>query len=106
MRLESFRGPDLSSVGAQARRVFGDDVMIVHTRRVRSAGTVMDSRRLQLSGDWTAIFRFEVSGDIRSGACRSMVRKGGLEPPRPGPPDPKSGASTSSATFARSLREI
>ena len=29
-----------------------------------------------------------------------MVRKGGLEPPRCYPPDPKSGASANSATFA------
>src|SRR5207253_1378520 len=30
------------------------------------------------------------------------MRKGGLEPPRREPPDPKSGASANSATFARS----
>jgi hypothetical protein len=32
---------------------------------------------------------------------RLLVRKGGLEPPRLAAPDPKSGASANSATFAR-----
>src|ERR1700742_2361497 len=35
------------------------------------------------------------------GETRVMVRKGGLEPPRLTAPDPKSGASANSATFAR-----
>src|SRR5262244_3376006 len=34
--------------------------------------------------------------------CNSMVRKGGLEPPHLSVPDPKSGASANSATFAKS----
>ena len=34
------------------------------------------------------------------GFRRELVRKGGLEPPRFYPPDPKSGASANSATFA------
>jgi hypothetical protein len=33
-------------------------------------------------------------------AWRLLVRKGGLEPPWVSPPDPKSGASANSATFA------
>ena len=32
--------------------------------------------------------------------ARTLVRKGGLEPPWVTPPDPKSGASANSATFA------
>jgi hypothetical protein len=33
----------------------------------------------------------------------TMVRKGGLEPPHLSAPEPKSGASTNSATFAHSF---
>ena len=35
-----------------------------------------------------------------------MVRKGGLEPPHLSVPDPKSGASANSATFARASNHI
>lgn len=38
MRLETFRGPDLGSVFATARRELGDDVMIVRTHVVRRGG--------------------------------------------------------------------
>jgi hypothetical protein len=43
--------------------------------------------------------RTEKTGKRRT--CKGLVRKGGLEPPRFYPPDPKSGASANSATFAR-----
>jgi hypothetical protein len=36
-----------------------------------------------------------------SASQKNLVRKGGLEPPRLAAPDPKSGASANSATFAR-----
>ena len=35
-----------------------------------------------------------------------LVRKGGLEPPWVTPPDPKSGASANSATFAKVCQEM
>src|SRR3984893_113562 len=35
-----------------------------------------------------------------------LVRKGGLEPPHLSVPDPKSGASANSATFARALAKM
>lgn len=39
--LERFRGADLSNVADRARRTFGDDVMILHTRTVRDGGVPM-----------------------------------------------------------------
>lgn len=39
--LERFRGADLSNVADRARRSFGDDVMILHTRMVRDGGVPM-----------------------------------------------------------------
>ena len=41
MQAERFRGADLSHVADRARRVFGDDVMILHTRTVRDGGVPM-----------------------------------------------------------------
>lgn len=38
---ERFRGADLSRVADRARRTFGDDVMILHTRTVRDGGVPM-----------------------------------------------------------------
>lgn len=57
--LERFRGADLTSVAQRARRSFGDDVMILHTRLVReggvplvevmaASGTVIDRVRTRL----------------------------------------------------------
>lgn len=39
--LERFKGADLSNVADRARRTFGDDVMILHTRTVRDGGVPM-----------------------------------------------------------------
>lgn len=39
--LERFRGADFTSVSQRARRSFGDDVMILHTRLVRDGGVPM-----------------------------------------------------------------
>lgn len=38
MRAERFRGADLAHVAEKARRTFGDDVMILHTRVIRDGG--------------------------------------------------------------------
>lgn len=39
--MERFRGADLSRVSERARRLLGDDVMIMHTRTVRDEGVPM-----------------------------------------------------------------
>lgn len=41
MMPERFRGADLSHVANRARRSFGDDVMILHTRMIRDGGVPM-----------------------------------------------------------------
>ena len=41
MAFERFRGADLSQVSLRARRTFGDDVMILHTRTIRDGGAPM-----------------------------------------------------------------
>jgi flagellar biosynthesis protein FlhF len=41
MELERFRGADLAHVADRARRTFGDDVMILHTRMIRDGGVPM-----------------------------------------------------------------
>ncbi len=38
MRLETFKGRDLSTVCAEARKAIGDDALIVHSRASREGG--------------------------------------------------------------------
>ncbi|MBC8088091.1 MAG: hypothetical protein H7Z40_12555 [Phycisphaerae bacterium] len=73
--LERFRGADLSHVTERARRSFGDDVMILHTRMVRDGGVPMVE---VLAAPATALER--VRARLEPAAFRTLLKQPGARP--------------------------
>ncbi|MBC8087970.1 MAG: hypothetical protein H7Z40_11950 [Phycisphaerae bacterium] len=73
--LERFRGADLSSVADRARRSFGDDVMILHTRIVRDGGVPMVE---VMAAPATALER--VRSRLEAAPFRTLLKEPGARP--------------------------
>ncbi len=81
MAAERFRGADLAHVANRARRSFGDDVMILHTRVVRDGGvplvevmaapaSTLDSIRARIE---SKPFRSQLRGESGKPYCIALV---------------------------------
>lgn len=73
--LERFRGADIANVADRARRTFGDDVMILHTRTVRDGGVPLVE---VMAAPATSLER--VKNRLESAPFRTLVKEPGARP--------------------------
>jgi flagellar biosynthesis protein FlhF len=77
MRLETFRGRDLSTVCAQARATLGDDALIVHTRTLNDGGRPWIEVEATAASDVARLER------LMTATPASLVARGGRATRRP-----------------------